>query len=1295
MATIVLSAAGAVLGAAFGPLGAVAGRALGATVGAIVDRELMGATGQAGEGPRLSDLGVQTSTEGRAVPRVYGRVRISGEMIWATRYEEETVRSGGGGGKGGPSVTNYRYHANFALGLCEGPIHRIGRVWADGVEIDRNSIALRIYDGTETQNPDPLIEAIQGAAPAYRGLAYVVFERLPLADFGNRIPQLSFEVIRVVDRLEGMVRAVTMIPGATEFGYSTTAHTRSSGPGTSAAENRHVATAATDFAASLDEIMEICPALERVALVVSWFGDDLRAGQCRLRPRVEASDKQVSVTWSAAGLTRATAPVVSRVNGRAAYGGTPSDTSVVAAIKEIRRRGLKPVLYPFVMMDIPAGNALADPYGGSEQAAYPWRGRITCQPAPGRSGSPDKTPAAATQIAAFVGTAAPGQFSVAGEAVGYSGPAEWTMRRMVLHYASLAVAAGGVDAFVIGSEMRGLTTVRSSASNYPFVAALTGLAADVKSVLGASTRVTYAADWTEWFGHQPADGSGDVYFHLDPLWASASIDVIGIDAYWPLGDWRYGPHADLNRADGPTDLAYLKANIAAGEGFDWFYADATARLAGARGAISDGARSKPWVFRNKDLVSWWSNQHFNRPGGVESATPTAWIPRSKPFWLTETGAPAVDLGANQPNVFPDPKSSESAYPFFSRGARDDLMQRRYAEAVIDRFDPTQPGFDAAANPISTVDGRRMLDPSGIHLWTWDARPYPAFPALSQVWADAANWSTGHWLNGRLGGTSVDGLVKAILADHGFSAYSTRAILGHVDGYVIDDLMSARQALEPLLAAFGVDALDAGTELRFAGRGRRVAETLALDDLVDDGRATRLELRRAQESELPNEIAITVSDGLRDFRRSTVTSRRLVGGSGRQNRADLAVVASSDVIAGLADSWLQDLWVARERASFALPPTRLAIEPGDILDLPAGARRITVMVDRIEEGATRRMEGRVVDRALYEPTRTSGLRDDATEVATFGPPVAIVLDLPHLADDEPAEQPYLAVFAKPWPGGIAVWRSLDGSTFRLLSTLDRRARIGTLDAALAPGPIGLWDRGGQVEVTLYEGHLASASDTEVLAGANRAAVKAADGRWEILSFARAELIGQRRYRLTRLIRAEGSTADAWTTGIAAGATFVALDDAAEPLPIRRDEIGIPITLKIGPSNQDYTQSTYASLAAEPKGRGLLPWSPAQLKARRDPVTGSVTISWLRRSRLSGADNWGAGDVPFAEAERFRVEVLSGSIVLRLSEVAASPWVYTATSLAADFATTPATLTIRVTELSPTVGPGIPTTDTLPI
>ncbi len=188
-----------------------------------------------------------------------------------------------------------------------------------------------------------------------------------------------------------------------------------------------------------------------------------------------------------------------------------------------------------------------------------------------------------TETAVFLGAAEPEDFSASASGVSYSGPAEWSYRRMVLHYAHLAELAGGVDAFLIGSELRGLTTLRSATSTYPFVAGLVTLAADVRAIVGGGTAISYAADWSEYFGHQPADGSGDVHFHLDPLWADPEIDFVGIDLYHPLSDWRdEAGHADEASGRSPYNLDYLGGNIRGGEGFDWYYAsDARPRRAGA------------------------------------------------------------------------------------------------------------------------------------------------------------------------------------------------------------------------------------------------------------------------------------------------------------------------------------------------------------------------------------------------------------------------------------------------------------------------------------------------------------------------------------------------------------------------------------------------------------------------------------------------------------------------------------------------------------------------------------------
>ena len=109
MASLVLSTAGgAVGGALFGTVGAMAGRMVGAVAGSFIDQSLFSSssgTQQTREGPRLRDLDVMVSTEGAPIPRVYGRARIAGQVIWATALDEQittrTETTGGGGGGAG------------------------------------------------------------------------------------------------------------------------------------------------------------------------------------------------------------------------------------------------------------------------------------------------------------------------------------------------------------------------------------------------------------------------------------------------------------------------------------------------------------------------------------------------------------------------------------------------------------------------------------------------------------------------------------------------------------------------------------------------------------------------------------------------------------------------------------------------------------------------------------------------------------------------------------------------------------------------------------------------------------------------------------------------------------------------------------------------------------------------------------------------------------------------------------------------------------------------------------------
>lgn len=204
-----LQIVGTVAGYYFGgPIGGAIGGSLGAYAGGVLfpfDPVY---------GPRLTELAVQNSSFGQAVAQVYGTMRVSGNLIWSTALRETRREEEVGKGGGGQEVVTYTYDADFAIAICEGPMAGLRRIWADSrliydVTSAADSGALQrsgetaryftFYPGDEAQQPDATIEAALGAGqvPAYRGTCYIVFRTFQLADYGNRIPNFTFEVAQV------------------------------------------------------------------------------------------------------------------------------------------------------------------------------------------------------------------------------------------------------------------------------------------------------------------------------------------------------------------------------------------------------------------------------------------------------------------------------------------------------------------------------------------------------------------------------------------------------------------------------------------------------------------------------------------------------------------------------------------------------------------------------------------------------------------------------------------------------------------------------------------------------------------------------------------------------------------------------------------------------------------------------------------------------------------------------------------------------------------------------------------
>jgi len=1194
-------------------VGGAPGAMLGNFIGRSIDQAVVSSLQPARQrGPRLEGLKLQSTSEGAPMACVLGRARVVGQMIWAARFLED--RHTASAGKGGPRTVEYGYSLSFAVALCEGEIDGIGRVWADGRPMDLAGVTMRVHRGGETQVPDPLIEVVEGDAPAYCGTAYVVFEDLPLGAFGNRIPQLAFEVFKrprgAEARLEDLLEGVCLIPAAGEFVLATEQVLRREGLTRTTPENLHAGDGRTDLTVSLDHLQAQLPNLKRVSVVIGWFGDDLRAAHCRIRPGVERREKATEpFVWSVDGLERHEAHLISTSGGGPAYGGTPSDESVRQAVTELKARGLDVTLYPFVFMDIPADNTLPDPHGGVGQAAYPWRGRLR-----GRDGAD-----AAEDVAAVFGDAA-----------------DWGLRRLALHYAALA-AETGADGLLIGSEMVGLTMTRGSDGAFPAVSAFRDLASDCRAVVGPSVRLSYAADWSEYAGLR--DG-GEVRFHLDPLWADPQIDYVGIDWYPPLGDWRGGDGGlDATLYDGPDDPLYLATQTRGGEGFAWFYASEADRAAQSRTPIADGLAGEDWVYRVKDLAGWWSNPHHERTGGARHASPTAWVPGMKPVRLTEFGCPAVNRGGNAPNLFQDPKSMENALPPFSTGARDDRMQRRALEAVLQHFGDN--------NPLSALYDGPMLEAADA--WCWDARPWPAFPARADVWTDASSWRCGHWLNGRLHGETRD-LIHALLSRGGIDDFEICTIADQVDGYLVDRPMATRDALAPLLAGLGLRMVERGGRIAVVG-DEPVTTTLLHDAMALPDEGGSISIERSLDAR-PGTARVRFIDGAHDYQVGSVLARAAREGGGLD--LDLPVVCGPALAEDAAERALA-VGEGEQLTVLLGPVEALRLQPGDAVAVEGRSELWCVTGLDVAEAAS----------ATLDPVRTvrpgeqRGLPTQSDGGEIVGSPFFRMLELPALFADHEGGGPVAVVSADPWrPMQVRAGPSADGLTVR--ADIDQPATVGVLTAAVFPGPLHRWDRASALTIRIEGRAPESRSELSVLAGANVLAVETSVG-WELIQFQRADLLGGGLWRLSGLLRGHQGTEAAMRAGAEAGAVVVILDAVLPPVSSARTERELPLLWRAGPvglpGGSGVTEVRWA-----PTGLQDRPWRPAHLR-RRARLDGGFDLSWIPRARTDG-DRW-EGERLASDPPRFRLRIGWDGGVVRTFEVETTTALLSSADMAVDF------------------------------
>ncbi|WP_375331238.1 glycoside hydrolase TIM-barrel-like domain-containing protein [Candidatus Tisiphia endosymbiont of Oplodontha viridula] len=1250
--------------------GAVGGFFIGGSVGAIMGANLGMAANNlflprkkqsiklpTQEGSRLSDLRVQLSSYGEVIPKIYGSMRLAGNIIWATDIKEvatehehsECQNSGGKGGGGRQTVITtqstitYSYFVSLAISICEGEVNEIIRIWADSKLLTEDILRsdqgkFNIHLGTEEQMPDDIIGKYKSAQtyPAYRGLCYVAIEDFPLEQFGNRIPNFTFEVKRLVKfkpAVEDKIKEVVLIPGAGEFVYADQLYTKQDGMNIGNSwtplKNKHYlnmhnyANKPNMFVA-LEQMARTLPNLEWVALVVTWFATSSRAVDCRIVPKVEYygdSTKMLPNDWQVAGVARSQAEVVLYINEfTPTYGGTPSDDSVVAICQHLKKCGYKVTFYPMIFVD------------ELEPKAKPWRGRITAT--------------SVSEIDNWFNNPVSGYNS------------------FIMHYADLMV--GQVDAFIIGSEMVSLTSFTDRTGSYPAVEQFIQLASMVKAKLG-NTLVTYAADWTEY--HHTNGG----WFNLDPLWASPNIDFVGIDAYFPLTEDL--PHSQITEE-------LIKKGWESGEGWDYYW-DWQRKQKYYFAAESPQTPDK---YAWKNLQHWWTTVHHNPNGRA-----TNWQPKMKPIWFTEFGFPSVDACSNQPNVFYDPTSVESYFPRNSKGRVNFLAQRHALNATLD--------YLAERN---SKEGCEQLIPKRF-VWTYDARPFPFWPDFKNIWQDGILWSTGHWINGKLGGSSLGAIVAEILASVGLKPtdYDVSRLTQDVYGYIINQHITAREAIEQLQSAYFFDVVESDGILKFMLRLESMSNIdIEEDNLVTVGTdsKTTIEISITQELELPQKVSVTHIDCQQNYDLVTVQLQRQAVQITEQVNFSLPIVLDEQSAKQIADITLYNAWQERISYQLTLLPQYGFLEPTDIINVICTAddnqvqHQLRIVKTDMQRSGLMKIFATSFNMAMYDfHSDTNYLTSNYELPKPVAATIMELIETPTLPTDAKSTQPILRIAIVPdgsnWQG-TAIYNSRDdGYDYKLLATTTVPSVMGVVTNQLSFGYTVIFDCHNEIIVQLLYGSLSSVSELALLNGSNAALIGD-----ELVQFQNAELIGDHKYKLTKLLRGRQGTEWAINKHQVAD-KFVLLNSAVMAVNLNHHLIGRKLLYKPVSVGNSFGETN--TIESRFMARNLKPLAPVHTKSEKDKQ-GNIIISWIRRSRID-SDWRDYVDVPLGEEfEKYQVDIKSGNNVIRTLEASSPNVIYSKQAQTADFAYAseiPVNLNASIYQLSSQIGRGYGTTLTL--
>jgi hypothetical protein len=552
--------------------------------------------------------------------------------------------------------------------------------------------------------------------------------------------------------------------------------------------------------------------------------------------------------------------------------------------------------------------------------------------------------------------------------------------------------------------------------------------------------------------------------------------------------------------------------------------------------------------------------------------------------------------------------------------------------------------------------------------------------------------------------SLASIISALCERAGLSSIDVSDLVtSYIDGYAISTVTDAASIITPLRSVGFFDAVESGTTLRFQTRGKPIVATLTTDDIGcydgggnDDKVPPSVTVARADESTLPRSIRLHYVASSRDYESGEQDSPfRLTTTAVNDVDVSLPMVLGDTQALQAAEVLWADAWAAQNAYSTSVDQSWSALEPGDCIGVPVDSviQRIRIVSDSNASGVLRKLQcvrdsqGAFISFAVATPPQRL-----AQTLTLLCGTAAEYLDLPALRDADNDPGFYVAAQRIPtgntWKGCV-IYESTDGGvTFKSLFALTTEATIGTLQAAVPASPYFTWDDSTEILVNVASPKFTfeSISDAAVLAGGNAAAM-GADGRWEVIQFANAELVSATQWKLSRLLRGRRGTEHVLGSS-RTGDTFVMLSTGdLNRVVLSTAEIGASRVYKavsIGATYGSGTNTTFTGHA-----EALLPFSPVDVGGELQ-TDGDLLIVWTRRDRL-GRTLMSGVDMPLSEATlAFQVDIMtrdvSPEVVLRTLSVTTTQALYTHAQMETDFGDIPELIDVRVYQMSAIVGRG---------